>query len=89
MLTAARIVPSASKINRTRTLSVLGSAYNLSPRFSSLRRADFLLSGGVALGGALMVALLINSKRERTVPRRQPAGVATDDEFKQTDHETI
>jgi MFS transporter, ACS family, hexuronate transporter len=49
----------------------------------------FLLSGGVALGGALMVTLLVKSKPEGTMPRRRPSGVATVNRFNQTDLETI
>jgi MFS transporter, ACS family, hexuronate transporter len=49
----------------------------------------FLLSGGVALGGALMVTLLVKSKPEGTMLRRRPSGVATVSGFKQTDLETI
>jgi MFS family permease len=49
----------------------------------------FLLSGGVALGGALMVTLLVKSKPEGTMLRRQPGGVTTANGFKQADLETI
>lgn len=49
----------------------------------------FLLSGGVAFGGALMVTVLVKSKPEGTMLRRQPSGVATVNGFKQTDLETI
>jgi hypothetical protein len=49
----------------------------------------FLLSGGVALGGAIMVTLLVKSKPEVTMLWQQPGGVATVNGFKQTDLETI
>ena len=49
----------------------------------------FLLSGGVALGGALMVTLLVKSKPEGTMLRQQPGGVTTVNGFKQTDLKTI